>query len=90
VNNDLEAFKLIIPCGIGDRPVTSLKKELDREILQAEVMAAVARGFANVFRREIGWQTDLEELTGHPPQDLPMKPPRELRHARGEEELFLA
>ena len=90
VNNDLEAFKLIVPCGISDRPVTSLQKELGREAAMTEVLKKVARAFGKVFVREIQWLDDLKELTGPEPQDLPMKPPRELRQARGEEELFLA
>ena len=90
VNNDLEAFKLIVPCGLGDRAVTSLQKELRREVAMAEVMKAVARGFGEVFAREIHWLDNLKQLTGPEPQDLPMKPPREVRQARGEEELFLA
>src|SRR5438270_4419583 len=90
VSNDLEAFKLIVPCGIGDRGVTSLQKELRREVAMAEVMKAVARGFGEVFACEIHWLDNLKQLTGPEPQDLPMKPPREVRQARGEEELFLA
>ena len=90
VNNDLEAFKLIVPCGLGDRAVTSLQKELGREVAMAEVISAVARGIGKVFSREIHWLSDRRELTGAEPQDLPMKPPREVRQARGEEELFLA
>ena len=90
VNNDLEAFKLIVPCGLGDRAVTSLQKELGREVALAEVISAVARGIGKVFSREIHWLSDRRELTGAEPQDLPMKPPREVRQARGEEELFLA
>jgi len=90
VNNDLEAFKLIVPCGLGDRAVTSLQKELGREVAMAEVISAVARAIGKVFSREIQWLSDRRELTGAEPQDLPMKPPREVRQARGEEELFPA
>src|SRR5437764_13650623 len=40
VNNELEPFKLIIPCGIGDRGVTSLLKELGRAAAMADVTKA--------------------------------------------------
>src|SRR5207302_1060662 len=66
------------------------RKELGREVAMAEVSSAVARGIGKVFSREIHWLSDRRELTGVEPQDLPMKPPREVRQARGEEELFLA
>src|SRR5207244_13651858 len=79
VNNDLEAFKLIGPCGLGDRAVTSLQKELGHEVAMTEVISAVARGIGKVFNREIHWLSDRRELTGAEPQDLPMKAPREVR-----------
>jgi len=37
VNTDLKYFDYIVPCGIPDKGVTSLKKELNREIDISEV-----------------------------------------------------
>ena len=38
VNPDLSAFSQIIPCGIADAQVTSMAKELKRDILATEVL----------------------------------------------------
>ena len=37
VNTDLRYFEYIIPCGIKDKQVTSLKRELEREVDMEEV-----------------------------------------------------
>jgi lipoyl(octanoyl) transferase len=49
VTANLDHFKLIVPCGIVDRGVTSLARELGRAPSMAEVEAAVVRGFESVF-----------------------------------------
>ena len=43
VNPDLSAFDAIIPCGISDAAVTSLARELDREITIDEVTPIVEK-----------------------------------------------
>ena len=49
VNTTLDHFGFIIPCGITDKGVTSLQKLLGREIRMAEVEAAAAESFSEVF-----------------------------------------
>lgn len=49
VTTDLSHFNLIVPCGITDRGVTSLRKLLGREVEMAEVETAMARAFCEVF-----------------------------------------
>jgi lipoyl(octanoyl) transferase len=49
VNTDLNYFKHIIPCGIGNKKVTSIQNELGREISMAEVKGIVQRKFRDVF-----------------------------------------
>lgn len=51
VTTNLEHFRLIVPCGIGDRGVTSLQKLTGRDIDLAEVEASCVRHFADVFER---------------------------------------
>ncbi len=49
VNTDLSYFDYIVPCGIQNKKVTSLQKELGREVSMEEVKSAVKRNFEKVF-----------------------------------------
>ncbi len=49
VNTDLTYFDCIVPCGIGNKQVTSLQKELDREISLDEVKQKVKSNFEKIF-----------------------------------------
>ena len=53
VNTDLSYFDLIVPCGIADKSVTSLERELGREVAMSEVEDRFAERFAEVFEREV-------------------------------------
>jgi lipoyl(octanoyl) transferase len=53
VNTDLNYFNLIIPCGIQNKQVTSLKKELGREVNFEEVKKKVKNNFQKVFDVEL-------------------------------------
>jgi lipoyl(octanoyl) transferase len=52
VNTDLDFFRLIVPCGIADRGVTSLARVLGRPVPHEEVEDAFGRHFCAVFDRE--------------------------------------
>jgi len=54
VNNDLRLFQTIVPCGIADRPVTSLQQVLGRAVPMEQVKHAVARAFGQVFGLRFG------------------------------------
>jgi len=47
----LDYFRLIVPCGIPDRDVTSLARELGRDVAVREVITSFVRAFAAVFGR---------------------------------------
>lgn len=49
VDPDLDYFRLIVPCGIRDRGVTSLAKLLGRPVPMDAVREAVTAAFAEVF-----------------------------------------
>ncbi|MFM7222142.1 MAG: lipoyl(octanoyl) transferase LipB [Bacteroidota bacterium] len=49
VNPDLNYFNMIVPCGIPDKQVTSLEKELGRTVDMNEVKLRVKRHFEQVF-----------------------------------------
>jgi hypothetical protein len=49
VNTDLNYFNYIVPCGIADKAVASLKTELGREVPLEEVKQHITRHFLEVF-----------------------------------------
>lgn len=52
-NTDLRYFEYIIPCGIKDKAVTSLKRELEREVNVEEVKEKIKKHFQDVFEAEL-------------------------------------
>jgi len=98
VSNDLDYFNLIIPCGIPDKPVTSIEKEIsqgralrDEEIpTMQEVAHVIARNFGRVFARQTLWLESLEDLMASASpalpanQDTPATPPRGLQELHGD------
>jgi lipoyl(octanoyl) transferase len=53
VNTDLSHFDFIIPCGIQNKQVTSIEKELGYKIDFNEAKQKVKRNFAKVFHAEL-------------------------------------
>jgi lipoyl(octanoyl) transferase len=89
VNPDLGFFDLIVPCGIATKPVTSMQRELKREVDGNQVAQAASRNFGTVFESQILRVDTIEGLLGNT-LGVPMKAPEELRRMRGEDDLFLA
>ena len=91
VNTDLDDFRLIIPCGITAKPVTSMAQELGRQLSPQEVAHSLSRNFGLTFNRQMLWLENLDALLSHP-VGVPAKPPGELRqlHKHKEEDTFWA
>lgn len=53
VNTDLNYFNHIIPCGIPNKKVTSIKEELGREVDMEEVKEKLKNNFSKVFNVSI-------------------------------------
>lgn len=53
VNTDLQYFNYIIPCGIQNKQVTSLQKELGRYAPMEEVKQKVISNFERVFNADV-------------------------------------
>lgn len=49
VNADLSYFNHIVPCGIEDKSVTSMNKELQKEVDIQKVQEALEENMANIF-----------------------------------------
>jgi lipoyl(octanoyl) transferase len=103
VNTNLDYFKLIVPCGISDKPVTSLAAEMQetfvgrgRTVPSLEQVAELAsRHFGRVFESQTLWLNSLDGLLAAAPdqpanQDTPARAPEPIRRMAGDEDVFLA
>jgi lipoyl(octanoyl) transferase len=89
VNTDLSYFDLIIPCGITAKPVTSMQRELGRELHLNAVAESISRNFGTVFSSQMLWVDTLDALLGRT-VGVPMKPPSELRELHKEDDITWA
>lgn len=53
VNTDLNYFQYIVPCGIVGKSVTSISKELEKNVPMEEVIKVLRSEFSNVFEMEL-------------------------------------
>ena len=53
VNTDLHYFDYIVPCGINDKAVTSMKKELDSTQNQDEVKRVLKDKLLSIFNAPV-------------------------------------
>jgi lipoyl(octanoyl) transferase len=70
VNTDLDYFENIVPCGISDKRVTSLKKILGRQVDLGEVKERIAHHFSNQFSAivsDIQTEKQLRDKLGSDP-----------------------
>ena len=89
VNTNLDYFNLIIPCGITTKPVTSMAKELNKELPLEEVAHSISRNFGVVFESQMLWLESLDALLGQS-VGVPLKTPEPFRQLHKEEDTFLA
>ncbi len=62
VNTDLNYFNYIVPCGITDKSVTSLQKELGRPVDEQEVKEKLIYEFGQVFGAEMIIEKHVENV----------------------------
>jgi len=68
VNSDLAYFDYINPCGFTDRGVTSMQKELGREVDFNNVNQEMSAAFARLFEMEIEKRNPLENTAEELPR----------------------
>lgn len=92
VTTDLRDFQLIVPCGITDRPVTSLELEIARlgpnpaPLPSLEAIAEqTARHFGQVFGEPVERLASLDVLRTAitPGNDTPLEIPADIQRLRG-------
>jgi len=70
VSTNLDYFKMIVPCGISDKPVTSLEREMEQTFAGRgrklpsleEVAELTSRNFSRVFQAQTLWLDSLNDL----------------------------
>lgn len=63
-NTDLNWFEHIVPCGIPGKSVTSLSKELEKNLTVDEVIPNFIKSFSNIF------EADIQEFNEEESQNL--------------------
>ena len=63
VSTELSYFDLIVPCGIPDVRMTSIQREIARDVRLDEVASVIAQSAAGVFNLELRARDELPELT---------------------------
>jgi lipoyl(octanoyl) transferase len=83
------AFNLIIPCGIATKPVTSMAKELGKELSLQDVAHSISRNFGVVFESQMLWLESLDALL-EDSVGVPLRVPEKLRQLHKDEDTFRA
>ena len=53
VNTDLDYFKNIVPCGIDDKDVTSMQRELGYDLDMEEVKTKLKNHIAELYKMQL-------------------------------------
>ena len=96
VRTDLRDFQLINPCGITDKPVTSLEREIPEGVTLPgleEIAHQAARLFGQVYGQQVLAVESLDALRAQtaakqdfPAEDTPMQVPDEVERVHGDPE----
>jgi lipoyl(octanoyl) transferase len=96
VTTDLRDFQLINPCGITDKPVTSLEREIPEGVSLPgleEMAHQAARQFGQVFAQQVLAVESLDALRAQdaakpeqPAEDSPLQVPAEVERLHGDPE----
>jgi len=102
VSTDLDHFKLIVPCGLAGKPVTSLAQEMEqsgagpaKKVPSLEQVAELAsRNFGRVFESQTLWLESLDALLATAPsgptnEDTPARAPEAIRKLAGDEDIYV-
>ena len=93
VTTDLRDFQLINPCGITDKPVTSLEREVPEGVTVPgleEIAHQAARQFGHVFSQQVLAVESLDALRAQAAaksilaEDTPLKIPLEVKRLHGD------
>ena len=63
INTDLDYYKYIIPCGMPDEEITSLRELLGHDLQEKEILGILKRQFGRLLERDIK-EVDLVDLLG--------------------------
>jgi len=85
VTTDMSYFDLIVPCGIANKPVTSMQRELAAAPAWDDVAQSIARNFGRVFNSQVLWVDTVDALLGRK-VGVPARPPAELRELHGDDQ----
>ena len=95
VTTDLRDFQLINPCGITDKPVTSLEREIPEGVNLPgleEMAHQASRQFGQVFAQQVLALESLDALRARaakpemPAEDTPLRIPTEVERLHGDPE----
>ena len=96
VTTDLKDFQLINPCGITDKPVTSLEREVPEGVMLPEleeIAHQAARQFGQVYGEQVLAVESLDALREQAAarerfsaEDRPVEVPDEVRRLHGDPE----